>query len=132
MRTGLSFIAILLLIPIYITPGSCMSGRSVAPVHDMTEVWSDFSACELCNTTVRPDGNVELAKSDEYRGLTERALGVGDGSMVGSVAARNSRGQFIVFWANHSDEWNAWVQLYEADWSEYGSVTGHPIGVNGS
>jgi hypothetical protein len=81
----------------------------------MTEVYTDFAASGLCNTAVRPDGVIELARSDEYRGMDEKALGTGNCSWSGPVAARNSRGQFIVFWAEYS---RAYVQMYEADWRE--------------
>lgn len=122
MRFVLLVSSILILSYLCIPPGSCVPGRTDPAVHDKIDVMSDFSASGLYNTALRPDGGVELARSDEYWGMDEIALGIGDTMTSGPVAARNSKGQFIACWAEHSYAWHVWVQMYAADWEKVGGM----------
>jgi len=120
-------LALILVLPLMLSmappSGFCDAHRVPSGGHLVTDVLSDFSHPGLCNTFLRPDGMVELARSDEYYGLYENSPMIGETATYGPVAARNSLGQYIVGWV---DEGGAWIQIL---WPDLGPK-GAPLSVS--
>ena len=120
MRPAVLFSSFLLLSTLFIPGGAGGPGRAAPSEHQRTEVLTDFSGMEMHNTTLRPDGGVELAISGDYSGMDELPLMIGDTLTAGPAAARNSRGLSIVCWAESSPSWHVWVQIYDSGWGKVG------------